>query len=372
MTSRHLPAVVLILLFLAVSAISFADNAVIGPGDKVKVTVLGAEDMSTEGTVDKGGLIALPMVGSCKVGDKTPIQAAGEIKKLIRKYVKDPQVIVEVTQKAAWVVVISGKVQKAGAYVVSPHTTLLELIGLAGGANENADLNQVNIVSAGTKDPKIINLQSFIDGKNLDANPVVQNGDMVVIPDKIVSLGTIYVLGEVKRIGAIDLRSGMRIHDAIATAGGITDMADPANASLKHKEGEPKIFDLKKAIAQDPVEDQLLQAGDTVYIQSVTNEFNIYGAVNRPGTYPMKKSMPLTDALSMAGGYTGNAHIQDVKILRTSQHTSIPVDLAKVEKLQAENIAVLPGDTVVIPEARRKTNLLQIIGAIGSLGWLFW
>jgi len=371
MTSRLVPMLALTIVLFCSTGVPAATGT-IDPGDRVRVIVLGADDMSAEATVNADGVIPLPVIGGYAIGGKSADQAATELVTILRKWVKEPQVAVQVVQKAPWIVVVSGRVKKPGAFAISPRTTLLEVIGLAGGPDENADLAGVNLIHSGANTPVTINLQEFIDGKTTTANPTLANGDTVMVPEKIATLGVVFVLGEVKQIGSCELRRGMRIHEAIGAAGGTTDMADPQAASLKSKDGEPVKFDLVKALAQDPVEDRTLAPGDTIYIQPTSGTFNIYGAVNRPGPYPIKQSIPLTDALAMAGGYTGRAHIQNTRILRSSQAKSIPINLAAVQKMKAENVAVLPGDTIVVPERGDKTSIWQVLSAIGSLGWLVW
>lgn len=370
MTTRFILILVLTALLLACAVSLPAATGGIEPGDRLRLTVLGANDLTGEVTVDTEGAISLPMVGSYKIAGKTTDDACKELKTILRKWVKEPQVTLEIAQKAPSIVVVSGHVNKPGAYAITPNSTLVELISLAGGADTSADLTGVNLVHSGTKSTETLNLQQFIDRKSTAGNPALANGDIIMVPERISTTGTIFVLGEVKRIGSYDLHSGMRIHEAVGLAGGTTDMADPQAASVKSRDGEPVKFDLVKALAQDPTEDKILASGDTVYIQPTSGTINIFGAVNRPGQYPIKQSLSLTDALALAGGYTPRARIKDAKILRSSQQKSIPINLADVEKMKAENIAVLPGDTIVIPERGDKTNIWQVISAVGSLGWL--
>ncbi len=346
-------------------------DSVIESGDRLRVIVLGVNEMSGEGTVNSGGDIAIPIVGMFKVAGKSTEQAATELAAIARKWVKQPQVAVQIVQKAPTVVLASGKVKKPGAYVVGSRSTLLELIGVAGGADENADLSKISLIHAGASKAETINLQDYIDGKSIAPNLILANGDTIMVPEKVTTLGVIFVLGEVNRIGSFELRAGMRVHDAIGQAGGITNMADPNGASLKCKDVEPVKFDLTKALAQDTTEDKLLSAGDTIYIQTISGTFNIYGAVNRPGSYPIKQSLPLTDALALAGGYTAHAKIQNVRIIRASEQQSIPINLADVQ-MKAQSVAVMPGDTIVVPERGEKTSLWQVLSAIGTLGWLVW
>lgn len=370
MASRLL---LLSLLVALISTCALADSGVIQAGDRIRVIVLGADDMTGEAAVFADGNITIPGVGTCSVAGRTTEEAAAALKQVIRKYVKAPLVSVEVVQKAPSVVVLSGRVKKPGAYTIGAQATLLELIGLSGGPDTNADLAAITIVHSGAKAPETIDLQSFIDGKSATANLQLANGDLITVPEKVTTIGTVFLLGEVKRIGSYDLRPGMRIHEIISEAGGITDMADPQSATIKaSKATESRKFDLVKALAQDPVEDVLLASGDTITILPTTGTFNVSGAVNRPGSYPIKQKMPLTDALALAGSYTARAKIQNTRILRSSQQQSIPVNLADVERNKAENIAILPGDTIIVPERGEKTSVWQILSAVGALGWLVW
>jgi len=372
MPRRTVPSIVLIVLLTILSTCSFAGQDTIGPGDRVRVTVLGVDDLTGECIVNAEGSVSIPVVGVCKIADKTPEEAATQLQAAVSKYVKEPHVRVEVVQKAASLVVISGRVKKPGSYGLGARTTLLELLGVAGGEDTNADLETVSIVHTGGKPADTVNLRSFMDGKSLTSNPTLANGDIIVVPEKVATVGVVFVLGEVKRVGSYELRSGMRVHEAIASAGGITEEADPLNASVTDKDGAKKDFDLKKALAQDKDEDRVLASGDTIYIRTNSGTFNIYGAVNRPGSYPIKQSIPLTDALAMAGGYTGHANIKNATLLRSSQRKSIPINLANVEKTKADNVAIMPGDTIVVPERGEKTSIWQVLSGIGSLGWLIW
>lgn len=372
MLRRSALAIVLIALLAILSACAFAETGKIGPGDRIKVTVLGVDDMTGECVVNPEGSVSIPVIGVVKVADKTPEEAASQLQIAAAKYVKEPHVRVEIAQKAAAFVVVSGRVKKPGAYGVGTHTTLLELLGVAGGEDSNADLEAVSIVHTGGKPAETVNLRAFMDGKSLTSNPTLGDGDIVVVPEKLTTVGAVFVLGEVKHVGSYELRPGMRAHEAIASAGGLTEEADLQNASITDKDGAKKDFDLKKALAQDPKEDRVLTSGDTIYIRTNSGTFNIYGAVNRPGSYPIKQSIPLTDALALAGGYMPNANIKHATLLRSSQQKSTSLNLDSVEKQRAENIAIMPGDTIVVPARGEKTSIWQVLSGLGSLGWLVW
>lgn len=84
------------------------------------------------------------------------------------------------------------------------------------------------------------------------------------------------------------------------------------------------------------------------------NKVYVVGQVARPGEYPMIRNVDVMQAISMAGGTTPFAKLDDVKILRRGSQGSqiaIPFRYGPVQegnKLE-QNILLRAGDTVVVP-----------------------
>lgn len=79
----------------------------------------------------------------------------------------------------------------------------------------------------------------------------------------------------------------------------------------------------------------------------------VIGQVNRPGEFPITRYVDVVQALSMAGGTTPFAQLDNIKILRRDGTTqqAIPFaygDIAGGKRLQ-QNIVLQPGDTVLVP-----------------------
>lgn len=79
----------------------------------------------------------------------------------------------------------------------------------------------------------------------------------------------------------------------------------------------------------------------------------VIGQVNRPGEFPITRYVDVVQALSMAGGTTPFAQLDNIKILRRNGSTqqAIPFaygDIASGKRLQ-QNIVLQPGDTVLVP-----------------------
>jgi len=83
------------------------------------------------------------------------------------------------------------------------------------------------------------------------------------------------------------------------------------------------------------------------------NKIYVLGKVNRPGEFIMNSDTDVMQALSMAGGTTTFAGLNDIMILRRAdgKQTAIPFHYADVEDGEhlEENIILKSGDVVVVP-----------------------
>jgi len=79
----------------------------------------------------------------------------------------------------------------------------------------------------------------------------------------------------------------------------------------------------------------------------------VLGQVNRPGEFPINRFVDVIQALSIAGGTTPFAQLDNIKILRREGGTQVAIpfaygDIAAGKRLQ-QNIVLKPGDTVLVP-----------------------
>jgi polysaccharide export outer membrane protein len=85
------------------------------------------------------------------------------------------------------------------------------------------------------------------------------------------------------------------------------------------------------------------------------NSYKIYiiGKVNKPGTYTLGKAVNVMQALSMAGGFSPFADLNDIGILREENGNQVRIkfnyeDVVKGKKLE-QNIYLRSGDVIVVP-----------------------
>ena len=83
------------------------------------------------------------------------------------------------------------------------------------------------------------------------------------------------------------------------------------------------------------------------------SRFFVLGKVNRPGVFALSTPTDVMQALSLAGGTTPFADVNDIRILRHvgDNQTALSFRYGDVEKGKAleQNVLLLSGDTVVVP-----------------------
>jgi polysaccharide export outer membrane protein len=84
------------------------------------------------------------------------------------------------------------------------------------------------------------------------------------------------------------------------------------------------------------------------------NRIYVLGKVNRPGEFPFSRSLDVMQAISLAGGTTPFASVNDIQILRRKPdgtQDAVEFHYAEVERGRGlrQNILLASGDTVVVP-----------------------
>jgi polysaccharide export outer membrane protein len=87
--------------------------------------------------------------------------------------------------------------------------------------------------------------------------------------------------------------------------------------------------------------------------QTLGNQIFVIGKVNRPGPYPLNRPVDVLQALSLAGGVTPFASVNQIKVLRRDGDHEETLrfrysDVERGRRLQ-QNVLLHSGDTVVVP-----------------------
>ena len=112
---------------------------VLGPADVITLHAIDVEEISNKPIwIDTDGFINLPLVGRLKVAGMTIQEAESLLNDRLRTYVKDPHVVVAVTDFRSQPVSVLGMVGNPGVHQLQGRKTLLEILSLAGGMKPEA------------------------------------------------------------------------------------------------------------------------------------------------------------------------------------------------------------------------------------------
>ena len=210
------------------------DRYRIGPGDVIDVTVFGKPQFSRQGVkVDGRGMIRMPLVkqeimAACRTED----ELATEITNLLREYIREPEVIVQIKEYLAEPVAVIGAVRTPSRFQLQRRARLLEMLTLVNGPTDNAG-RTIQVVHQGSPvdcsannagGPAAESMADQVDYFQLSetlrgeekANPYVRAGDVI----SIAKAEEVYVIGNVVRPSSIPLNEPLTVSRAIAIAGG--------------------------------------------------------------------------------------------------------------------------------------------------------
>lgn len=167
------------------SDLTAADRpALVGPLDTIQVDVFNVPELSREMQVDASGWISMPLIGTVDARGKTAAEIASAIEASLRgRYVRNPEVTVNIRSSVSQVVTVDGQVVEPGLYPVTNQMTLMRAIASAKGMSEFARQDDVVILRTveGRKMAGLYNVAAIRRGAYDD--PPIYANDVIVVGD---------------------------------------------------------------------------------------------------------------------------------------------------------------------------------------------
>lgn len=156
----------------------------LGPFDELRIEVFGVDELQRDVQIDASGRLSFPLVGVVEAAGLTPAELANEFEARLRgRYVRDPQVTVNLKETVSQVITVDGQVAKPGLYPVVGKMTLMRAVARSGGTSEFAKLDDVLIFREveGQQMVGVYNLQAIRRGNYAD--PLVYANDVIMVGD---------------------------------------------------------------------------------------------------------------------------------------------------------------------------------------------
>lgn len=157
-------------------------NYRIGPLDVIRVEVFGAPELTREAEVDAAGNFSLPLAGAVQAAGRTPAEFSAAIAaQLKQRYLRNPQVSVNIVKSRPKTFTVDGAVRQPGNYPIVGKMSLQQAIATAQGADQVANLNNVVIFRTvnNQKVAALFSLKEIRAGRLED--PQIYGNDIVVV-----------------------------------------------------------------------------------------------------------------------------------------------------------------------------------------------
>jgi polysaccharide export outer membrane protein len=161
------------------------ETFVIGLEDVLSVVVWREPELSVkEVVVRPDGKVSLPLVNDIQAAGMTPRELQDAVAEKLKEFVAAPNVTVTVVRIMSKTVSLVGEVAKPGVYALGSPMTVLDLLARSGGFREMAKTKKIKIVrkDADRTTQFDFNYREVAEGKRLDQNILLKNGDVVIVP----------------------------------------------------------------------------------------------------------------------------------------------------------------------------------------------
>lgn len=165
-------AATLLILLTSLAAAQQSGSYVLGPGDRIAISVFGQLDLSMELTLSDNGTLNYPFLGEILIEGLTMPELERRIADGLRgDYLIDPDVTVSMTQYRLFF--LNGEVNRPGGYPYQPGLTLEKALALAGGLSPRAERNNIVV--------KLASESSDVE-VNINMSDPVHAGDVITVP----------------------------------------------------------------------------------------------------------------------------------------------------------------------------------------------
>jgi len=327
-------------------------NYILGPDDQLAINISGHSIANWTLPVNLEGNINLPGIGLLKVAGQTIEQATVRIKSVLsaNRYAIDHGTTASVTlgNIRSIRVIMTGEIMRPATYTLSSLGTVFNALYMAGGPNDNGSFREIEVI----RDSKIIkrlDVYDFLLKPEQKNNITLQDQDIVRVPTyrTRVEMG-----GEVKTPAIFETLPGETLQDVIRFAGGFTDIAYAGRIKVT------QIADQQRRIVDIPESDfknYIPLRGDKYLVDGILdryeNRVTITGSVFRPGVYPLKSDLTISQLIQQAAGlkedaFSGRGSITRLKADYTTE--IIPFNVLGVMNKSVPDIALQREDIVNI------------------------
>lgn len=163
----------------------------IGVDDRVQVNVWRNAELSVAVPVRPDGMISVPLIGDVAAGGRTPTEVAAAIEEKLKRYIREPQVTLIVTELRSHEFIsrvrVTGAVQQPLSLPYRQGMTVLDAVLEAGGVTEFASANRARLYRRNSDATEVlpVELGDILSRGELKSNYYLLPGDIVSVPERL-------------------------------------------------------------------------------------------------------------------------------------------------------------------------------------------
>ena len=342
--------------FAPANNIPLSSDYIVGPGDKLQISVWGKIEGNWAVQVDRNGNIVLPKIGIICVAGLSFVEFKETLEKEFSKYYTGFKMNITFGSLRSIRIYIVGNAKNPGAYTVSSLSTLINALFAAGGPNRNGSMRNIQIKRNGKTIVTFDLYDLLLKGD--------KTKDIRLLPEDVIFVPPIgplvAIAGKIKNSAIYELKGETKLMDLIVMAGGFTNTAFRGRVAMQ------RIFNHRftdffegelPEIAGDNSKNIMLQDGDLVQISAIAKQdsaVNLAGAIVYPGKFGIKQNKTtLKDIIKLAGGLKRQAS-NKAEITRVQPSSSgilterFDINLRDILSDSSKEFELYPNDHIMV------------------------
>lgn len=297
----------------------------IGVYDQIIVSLWNGAEATLDYTVARDGSIFPTSIGKIYLQGLTFEAVRSLLTRRFKAFVPpSTNISVSIGQPRTVSINVAGEVKNQGPVVVSAFTNAFNVIALAGGPTNLANLREIQIKRGGRVIDEL-DVYKYLTTGDFGKHIYLENNDFVILQtvEKKVKAE-----GKFKRPMYYQLKKDEGMKALLRYTGGLERDAFSSGVKVYRTQLERQVIeDVNATAIINPTGDQRLRSqdyelvdGDIVKVIAVNpgliNKIEMKGEISYPGQYEARKGDKLFDLINRAGGITRNTYLPRAYIFR--------------------------------------------------------
>lgn len=173
----------------------------------------------------------------------------------------------------------------------------------------------------------------------------------------------VHVMGEVENPGTYTMSSFATIFNALYQAGGVSEYGTLREVKVYREDKLVSTYDVYDFILNGNSNVGIrLEDNDVVTVDAYKNLVSVTGNVKRPMYYEMLEDESVEQLLKYAGGFSGNAYKEDVRLIRNGKRER---EIYILDAAEQQGFMLTDGDSISVDSIMPTfANMVEVKGAV--------